>query len=373
MAVPPPVGAADALLDEARQLAAGDPVAEARVLTAEAFNGPDNDPVTAELTERAIALARRVGDPLAESAALDQFTSIQLARGEVRAAADSAVQRIGLLAPLPVTAVSALEFFDAFGMAADCTIAAGDLPAARRLAEGLCDLPFHREEAHLATGRLIVVAALAGALNEAVVLSERYREGWERAGRPRAGNLGRGAYAAALVHGLRGNEEARAAWLGIVAAVKSPMRPLSEIHYNEFFDALLLLHQGHPGQALQVLDTPPEQFRTWYSGQWRPWYAALWAEAAALTGHSDAADRIHRARLMAADNPIAAAMVERAASLNTPGGNNAAMTKAAAALHAAGCRYQWARTLVLAGGADRVRGEAALAAMGTSPMAVLPD
>jgi len=40
---------------------------------------------------------------------------------------------------------------------------------------------------------------------------------------------------------------------------------------------------------------------------------------------------------------------------------------AAAALDAAGCRYQWARTLVLGGGDGRVAGEAALAAMGASP------
>ena len=37
---------------------------QARLLTAEAFNGDDTDPVTAELTERAIELARRAGDPL---------------------------------------------------------------------------------------------------------------------------------------------------------------------------------------------------------------------------------------------------------------------------------------------------------------------
>jgi hypothetical protein len=194
------------------------------VLTAEAFNGPDSDPVTAELTERAITLARRVGDPLAESAALDQLTSIQLTRGDVRAALDNAVRRTELLAPLAVTAESALEFFDAFSMAADCAIAAGDLPGARHLAERLRDLPFHREEAHLATGRLIVVAALAGDFIQAVTLAAVYREDWERAGRPRAGNLGRGAYAAATVHGLRGSDEDRAAWLDIVAAVASPIR-----------------------------------------------------------------------------------------------------------------------------------------------------
>ena len=54
------------------------------------------------------------------------------------------------------------------------------------------------------------------------------------------------------------------------------------------------------------------------------------------------------------------------------GGDRAALAPAAAALQTAGCRYQWARTLVLMGGADRARGEAALAAMGATVMAWPP-
>ena len=148
-------GQADELLARGWALAGGEPGAEARLLTAEAFNGEDTDPVTAELAERAIALARRAGDPLAESAALDQFTSVQFARGELRAAAASALRRTEMLAPLPVTAVSAQELADALYMAAECAIAAGDLRVARKLAKRIRDLPFHREEDHLATGRLI--------------------------------------------------------------------------------------------------------------------------------------------------------------------------------------------------------------------------
>ncbi len=60
-------------------------------------------------------------------------------------------------------------------------------------------------------------------------------------------------------------------------------------------------------------------------------------------------------------------MVERAAALHDRRGDG--LTAAATALHAAGCRYQWARTLVLVGGDDRARGEAALEAMGATPMA----
>jgi hypothetical protein len=42
---------------------------------------------------------------------------------------------------------------------------------------------------------------------------------------------------------------------------------------------------------------------------------------------------------------------------------------AAGRLRAAGCRYQRARSLILAGGRERARGEDELAAMGAIPMA----
>jgi predicted ATPase/DNA-binding CsgD family transcriptional regulator len=370
MATPAATDQVAALLAEASQLAAGDLTAQARTLTAEAFNHADADPAVVELVERAMTLACRAGDPLAESAALDQLTSVQLARGEVRAAAASALRRTELLAPLQATAAAGMEFYDAFCMATECAIAAGDLRGARGLAEHVRDLPSHREEGHLTTARLIVVTALADDWDETITLAEQFREGWERSGRPRAGNLSRGAYAAATVHGLRGDDDARVAWLGIVDALATPGRPLSQIHFGEFFDALLLLHQGYAERAVRLLSTPPEEFRAWHNGMWRPWYAALWAEAAMVARHEDAGDRISRARLATADNPIAAAIVDRAAAL---GGDRDGLITAAAALQAAGCRYQWARTLVFIGGAERARGESALATMGATAMERPPE
>lgn len=370
MATRPAAGEVEALITEGWTLAGDDLTAQARLLTAEAFGGAETDPATVDLTDRALTLARAIDDPLIESAALDQLTALQLARGEIRAAAASALRRIELLAPTPVTAVSGFEFADAFIMGAESAIAAGDLRSARVLAERSRDLPFYREEGHLASARLIVVSALAGEWDETVALAEQFREGWERAGQPRAGNLSRAAYAAATVHGLRGDDEARTAWLSIVDSLATPGRPLSEIHFGEFFDALLLLHVGDFDQALHVLDTPPEEFRAWHNGMWRPWYAALWVEAAVLGGHQDAADRIDRGRRMTLENPIAAAIVERAAAMSGRAGGRDGLVPAAAALQAAGCRYQWARTLVLIGGAERARGESVLAEMGATPMAL---
>src|SRR6185437_9756414 len=144
------------------------------------------------------------------------------------------------------------------------------------------------------------------------------------------------------VCGLRGDRAARAEWLSVVDAIITPGFSVSTHHYGEFFDALVLLHDGQATEAVRLLATSPEDFETSHSVAWRPWYAALWAEAAVIAGDPAAA-------LAAADRAGLLAAAER--------------------LRAAGCRYQWARTLVLAGGPERAVGQDELAAMGATPMA----
>ena len=107
---------------------------------------------------------------------------------------------------------------------------------------------------------------------------------------------------------------------------------------------------------------PPHELCHWVEGIWRPWYAAAWAEAAVLAGAPDAPQRVGVARESAAENTVAAALVERAAALAA--GDRGGVLAAARALDAAGCRYQWARSLLLAGGPERAEGASALAAMG---------
>ena len=357
------------LLDRARPLVAGDPAAESRLLTAEAFDHDERDPATRDMVERALELARSAGDRLGESAALDVLTSIHTAHGDLTGAQECAVLRTELLEPLPVTAESALEFFDAFQMGSVCALAAGDLRTAQRLGEGLCDLPFYREEDHLATSRLIGVGLISGAWDEAVRLSELFRAGWERAGRPVTGNLRTAPYAVATIHALRGDETLRGEWMEVVATLVTPGRPLAAQHFGEFFDALVLLHRGQAASAVELLATPPEEFLSHYSGMWRAWYASTWAEAAVLAGHPEAAPRVARAVSMTKGNPIAQAVVRRAAGLAAGGkGGRTDIVGAATALRSLGATYQWARTLVMLGGTDRERGEQELAALGATPM-----
>ncbi len=360
---PDPV-AVRAVLAEARRHAGGDEAALARVASAEAFAMTETDPEAARAVDRALELARRAGDPLAESAALDRLTTIELARGDVRAALAVAVRRIALLAPLTVDADIGFEVPDAHVMAAESAIGAGDLRAARRFAERIRDLPLHSEVGHVAVARMIVVSFLDGDWEATIAAGSRFREGWERAGRPSVPALRRSAHVMATLHGLRGEDDQRESWLAVFEALVHQGRSGIDQHPGAVFDALLLLHQDRPREALRCFAAHPDDLCRWYQGIWRPWYAAAWAEAAVLAGEPDAPARIEAARPVTADNPVAAALVTRAAALAA--GDPAGILAAGEALAAAGCRYQSARSLVLAGGADRARGTAELAAMGAT-------
>ena len=79
----------------------------------------------------------------------------------------------------------------------------------------------------------------------------------------------------------------------------------------------------------------------------------------------DRAERLDRARHIAAGNPIAAAIVDRAEALAA--GDRGRLPAIAATL-GPGCRYQQARTLVLAGGDTQAQGQALFAAMHAMPM-----
>jgi hypothetical protein len=254
------------------------------------------------------------------------------------------------------------ELSDAHVMAVESAIAAGDLAEARRLAERIRDSPLHREDVHVAVARLIVVSSLEGDWQRALAAGDRFREGWERAGSPRRPTLRRAARAMAMVYGMRGDTAARDEWMRIFTALVPTARQSHDQHSSAFFESLMLLHLGRAHEAVRCLEIPPHELRRWYQSIWRPWYAAAWAEAGVLAGEPDAAERIASVRATTAENAVTAALVQRAAALAA--GDRAGILAAADALEAAGCRYQWARSLLLAGGTVREKGASALVAMG---------
>jgi predicted ATPase/DNA-binding CsgD family transcriptional regulator len=367
----PPEGTADALIGEAVALATDDPGVEGAILTAQAF-AHEPAPATAALAARAVELARAADDGLLESSALDLVTAVHLAAGDIEEAVATIRRRTAILEGLRPDAASGFELADGWAMATEVSLAAGDIPSARRFAARLADLPFLREEGHLATARGLPVDALAGDFPAVKRAAQRFRRGWDEAGRPVANSLVGGAIAAAFVYGLCGDDDVRAEWLAIIDALSPPERRTRTFDAGHAtHDAVLFLHRGEVEAAVARLRFEPEEMRHWYSGQWRPWYSAVWAEAAVLAGRPDADERLERARPGVAPNPIARAVLARAAALHA--GDPAPLPDLAAALDRAACPYQAARTLVLAGGEHRTRGQAALAALGAAPMSLPPS
>jgi hypothetical protein len=368
----PPSTEPAAMLTAARELAGADPATAASVALAEAAvladafgsdQGPSENPVTETLAaaSRAVELARRAADPLTTSPALDALAGAQSWAGDSFAAATTARGRVELLSSVPVTPASTLELTDALVSGIDTSLGVGDLPTARRWARQLADLPLLAEVGHYATSWLLVVDALAGNGNDVLAMSARFLEAWERTGRLRAPRLGAAAAAVAMVHGLRGDGDARSQWLAVADGLGST--PERSAGYGAVFDATVQLHHGDAEAALDRVAAEPEHIWKWVTWIWLHWYVALRAEAAALTGHPDTRRRIAAARAIVAGNPIADAQLERAEAVLD--GDRDRILATAAAFEAAGCRYQWARTLVLAG----VEQTAALADIGLAPAA----
>ena len=281
----------------------------------------------------------------------------------------AALRRLELVNPRTDDPEMAWEHSDTLHMAPLVCLAAGDLRAAREYAQARSELPFLREADHLAVEWLLPTSAIAGDFDEAVVFAERFRRGYTEAGRPPIGGIGFAPAAAAMVHGIRGEEEAHLEWLEItheIRRVTEPMRGRETI-YSPAFEGMVALHRGGIDGALAQVAGAPESYKPWHDSAWRPWYTAAWAETGVLAALPDRRDRLDRARFIVRGNRLASAIVARADAIDS--GDRPRILEAAAALDAGGCRYQYARTLVFAGGEARAEGEAVLAAIGAAPMA----
>ncbi|MBF6424627.1 ATPase [Nocardia cyriacigeorgica] len=371
-----PAAESRALIDEARQLAAADPHAQAAVALAEAgrmltenlsAQHPEGEvvPRTLACAEHAVDLAQRTGDPLAASAALDTLAGVQSWAGDTFGAAATTLRRMAVLDSAPPTPPATHELIEALGEATEASLGAGDLPSARRWAHRLAEHPLLAEVGHRATSWLLVADALAGNVEQVRTHSVRFLDSWQRAGSPARSVLGPAMAGVAMIHDLRDDQGAHAEWAEYARRVDTT--PVRTHGYGAVFDALALLHHGQAAQAVQRMAAAPDEVWRWVTWIWLHWYVALRAEAAVLAGSPESADRIAEARNIVSGNPIAEALVERADALLAGDAQRTLAT--ATTFEAAGCGYQAARSRFLAGGDDAAQGVAAIADLGLTPMA----
>jgi hypothetical protein len=151
----------------------------------------------------------------------------------------------------------------------------------------------------------------------------------------------------------RGDDDRRAAWVRLTMDIGADTEQLTgfRLGWPPVFDGLLALHRNDAAAAMRRLSADIEVLGLFHhvgAGGWRPWYAALWAEAAVLDHHPTAAARVEQSRHAARDNPIATAMVERAAVITT--GDRETLARLAITFARLGCPYQQARTARMAAG-----------------------
>ena len=198
-----------------------------------------------------------------------------------------------------------------------------------------------------------MVDALAGHFDDVVRGGERFRIGWERAGRPVAPNLARASYAVAMVHGMRRRRRAPA-----VRGSASPSTSASSAEqlagfqtgWAPTFDALLALHRDDPDDRHAPTHAPTSTTRR-CRGSGTP---GCGGRGTPRCGRRPPCSpitptrrsRLERSRHAARDNPIATAIVERAAAIAT--GDHDTLDRFATTFARLGCPYQQARSRTIA-------------------------
>jgi predicted ATPase/DNA-binding CsgD family transcriptional regulator len=337
------------LIEQARAMASPqdlDLEAQIAVATAWAERGFGPRPQLAR-AEEALVLARELGDPVLISSALDAGSEAAAAGGRFKQASRLTTERIALLDRLPShdPRVGG-EVVDIYHMATESALAAGELPVALSRARSSRHDRSGHGMPHFGAAHLVVPLVLQGAFDEALGQAEIMLEGWESAGRPVAGWMAPSFFAAALVHGLRGEEDAHARWWAMATAVRMRSRVDS---FAVFAEARLALHLGRIGGHRSSPVEPPgdHQGRQWARayGCYHPYAQATMAELAVVARVRDARAWLDSTRVLAAENDFATASLRRAAGRLR--GDDAELEASVSAWEAIGARFERACTLLL--------------------------
>ena len=340
---PPPLERAQQLLEDAKAYSAHSAIAKFTLAATDAALDPQrNLDELEDFVDRALGS----GELLQASGLLDTIAARHIEDHHLVDALDACRRRLDIVGAVTSDPHSGLELKDALHTAIFTATGAGQLREAAQLAAQHARLPFLRDEPDLALEEGIAPDALAGNWAPAITAGHAFLAGWERSGRPVAPGRCIAPAALAMVHGLRGDDDERGAWLQVLESIQGDELIHRSTGYEEVFDAIVDLHHGRSEDAARRL----ARFRSdhFFGALFRQWHAALAAEAAVLAGHSDADSMIVHAIAATEHNPIAAVIARRARTLQ--GGTSEEFEGIAADMDSRGCAYQAARTRSLAGG-----------------------
>jgi hypothetical protein len=301
----------DPLLQEA--VAHGDPgspMVAAHLAAATAWHSPAPDPA---LLQAAADAARATGDPV--------LISMSLARLGMAAERTGGLHDVGHLGHERLALVNRMdrhrpyagaEILDAHHFAWVCALARGDLTEALSTAQAIRDHDLLGAHPYRPASKLIPPLALIGRHDEALQHAEPMWNGWRRSGAPIAVWLSFAASAAALAHGVLGDDAAFRLWRGRADQALGTGAPRAEhTAFAAFVDARVAAHTGARAEVSAIVT---RAFADSSPG-WQATYArAAGAELAVIADLPDAGQRLAAAISTAKGNAWATACCARAAS-----------------------------------------------------------
>jgi predicted ATPase/DNA-binding CsgD family transcriptional regulator len=365
------------LVDEAvRACPPGDAVAAAYVAAAAAWTAqPDKTIPDPSLSGDALAAARRTGDPVLISGALDAMVNVLDQSGRIKEAHQLNQERAKLLDRMPRhDPRTGVEISDTFHMVTAIAVAAGDLPSALSSALTAQADDVAAVQPYVAASKLILPLVLQGRFDDATHQAAIMWETWLRAGCPPARIMGPATYGMVLACGLRDNQDGQRMWLGRAHELMDDgpglVAEASLRAAASFTEARIYLHEGRTDAALEAVVSLRAEAEDWYGApHWhslRPYAWAIAAEVAVVAGLPDAASRLAAAQPAGKENYWAAACLARAAGRLH--GDRDDLERALAGWEQIGARFEHACTLMLLSDrTDEARAE--LRALGCQPPA----
>jgi predicted ATPase/DNA-binding CsgD family transcriptional regulator len=348
---------------------AGDPVSAAYLAAAAAWTAPPDKTVPdPALADEALAAARRTGDPVLISGALDAVVGVLDAGGHLRQAHQANQERARLLNRLSRHDPRAgIEIVDTFHMVTEIAVTAGDLPDALATARMAKDDDIAGGQPHMTASKPVFPLVLQGRFDQADAQAAVMWKAWEVAGRPAGRRLAPAVYAMILACGLRGDAKGRRFWERRLGELIGPDEVAGGnlAAVAAFTQARLAVHEGRLADAVAATAGLPLEAEPWYeTPRWsslRPYAWAMAAEVAVLAGPGTAASRLAAAAPAGAENYWAGACLARAAGRLH--GVTGQLELAVAGWERIEARFERACTLLLL--ADRAaEGQAELHALG---------
>jgi tetratricopeptide (TPR) repeat protein len=350
-----------ALIDRAKGLAPeDDPEVEARLAVATAWASPRGPTVpTVAHAQEALDRTAAFGDTVLISSALDAAGSAVGHDGHYKEAYRYLSQRLELLDQLrrhdPRVGG---EIADIFHMASEAALGAGHLEAALVNARNSYKDDTNQGLPQFAATHLLPPLVLRGEFDEAMEQAIVMHQGWERAGKPPAGWMSPAFFAAALVFGVRGDEQGYAKWAELGTSIAQMKGPFP---CGSYFEARVALHTG---AIEQVRVLSGQQVENGGGGYYQPYVEAVRVEVAVIAASDDAEVQLAAAQRLAPENDFVAAQLLR--TVGRLHHDEAALKESVAGWEAIGARFERACTLLLLPD-GRDEGEAELAALGCIP------